>query len=394
MTLSLVGVAGLLLGLVAWKFAFIQKTSGRAAVFIAAYVLHIAASAGYYFWAQSNPADTSIYYNDIYDFYGAGFGFGTRFVVYFVQISRELFGGSYFDYFMLFQAFGFWGIALLMRIFEEICIDLQVDQPPITYAFVFLPGIHWWTSMIGKDGPLFLSISLAVWSAMRLRNRFVGFSIAILIMTFFRPHIALVTCIALALATMFGRHVRFTSKIMLVLVALIGASIIAGTVRSTFGVDVTNADSLSNFYAATSEMATSVGGGTAVVGASFPERLLSLLFRPFYFDAGGTFAYIASLENTFILIALVTVFWNFSISRRLTREVFFLRFSAVFSVLLTFFLALVYYNVGLGLRQKMMIMPTFLTFVTAVIAVRLAEARRRNLIGSSSADVRLRGQPV
>ena len=50
---------------------------------------------------------------------------------------------------------------------------------------------------------------------------------------------------------------------------------------------------------------------------------------------------------------------------QLTRQVFFIRFALVFSIIITLTLALVYYNVGLGLRQKMMIMPGLLVFFAA-----------------------------
>jgi hypothetical protein len=43
--------------------------------------------------------------------------------------------------------------------------------------------------------------------------------------------------------------------------------------------------------------------------------------------------------------------------------------------MLTLLLALVNYNVGLGLRQKMMMMPCLLSFLVAVLAVRTARSR-------------------
>jgi small-conductance mechanosensitive channel len=104
-------------------------------------------------------------------------------------------------------------------------------------------------------------------------------------------------------------------------------------------------------------------------------RLLSLLFRPLFLDAQGAFGLIASLENVFIIVLLVTLFRNFGQLMRMIRQVFFIRFAAVFALILIVLLSLVYYNVGLGLRQKIMFMPALLTMFVAVLAVRRSETR-------------------
>ena len=185
--MTLMGLLGVILALLAWQVAFVEKTRTRIAVFFLAFLFHIGTAVVYYFWSQTTSADAIMYYYDPYRFYGTGFGMGTRFVVYLVQFLRESLGGTYLDYFLLFQAFGFWGIVFLMRTFEEVHIELGTPQSRFSYLLLLLPGVHFWTSAIGKDGPLFLAASLAVWSAMRLRRRFVGFSLAVLLMVLFRP---------------------------------------------------------------------------------------------------------------------------------------------------------------------------------------------------------------
>jgi hypothetical protein len=373
--MTAVGFVGLLLGLLAWQVAFVNRTRTRVGVFLLAFVFHAAAAFVYHEWVQTNTADTILYYFDPYSFYGEGIGLGTQFVVYLVQFLKETIGGTYLDYFLLFQAAGFWGIAFLMRTLEEVYLELGVEQPRLSYLILFLPGIHFWTSAIGKDAWLFLGCSLAVWSAMRLGRRFIPFGIAIVIMILFRAHIALLALTALAVAVLFERRVGTFAKIALLVSALAGAVFVLGTVESTFNVDIRSAESVGDFLQKQSEVTSQIEGGTAVVGASYPVRLLSLLFRPFFFDAGGAFGLISSFENAFILFMAVTIFRYFSEARALARRVFFLRFAAVFGVVLALLLALVYYNVGLGLRQKMMFMPSLLVFFAALIGVRQARLR-------------------
>ena len=377
--MTLVGLLGPIIALLAWQMAFVERTRTRAAIFFLAFLTHIGTTILYYFWVQTTVADTILYYDDPYSFYGTGFGMGTRFVIYMVQYLKDILGGTYLDYFLLFQAFGFWGVVLMMRIFEEIHIELGTKQSPFTYLLFFLPSIHFWTSAIGKDAPLFLAASLAVWSAMQLRRRFIAFGLSILIMVLFRPSIALAALMALALSAFIDPRNSVGTKLVLLLAAFAAVVPVLGTVENTFRVDVTSAESVSDFFQYQSEISAQDEGGSAVVGASYPVRIFSLLFRPLFVDANGAFGLIASLENLFLMFILFQMLRNFGSVKKLVRSVFFVRFGSIFAVVLILLLGFVYYNVGLGLRQKVMFMPGLLTLFVAVLAVKHAKAARTAL---------------
>jgi hypothetical protein len=374
--MSWVGLTGILLSLCAYPFAFVEKTRGRIGIFMLAAIVHVVTAVVYYDYVQTNSADSVLYYFDPYDMIREPLRPGTIFVVHLTQAFKSAIGGTYLDYFLIYQAFGFWGIAFLMRTIEEIYLELDVPQPKLAFLVLFLPGVHFWTSAIGKDAPLFLACALAVWATMRLKQRFLMFALAIVIMAAFRPHIALAAIIALAVAAFFDPRSKGYVKLVLFTAAVAGAAAVAGSIESAFSVDVTDADSVSDFVARQSQVATTIGGTTAVVGASYPVRLLSLLFRPLFVDAQGAFGLIASVENVFLLFVVGTLFVRFRDSLKLARQIFFLRFALIFFGVLALMLALVYYNVGLGLRQKMMFMPGLLTFFIAVWAVRQVKTRR------------------
>ena len=377
--MTLVGLLGPIIALLAWQMAFVERTRTRAAIFFLAFLTHIGTTILYYFWVQTTVADTILYYDDPYSFYGTGFGMGTRFVIYMVQYLKDILGGTYLDYFLLFQAFGFWGVVLMMRIFEEIHIELGTKQSPFTYLLFFLPSIHFWTSAIGKDAPLFLAASLAVWSAMQLRRRFIAFGLSILIMVLFRPYIALAALMALALSAFIDPRNSVGTKLVLLLAAFAAVVPVLGTVENTFRVDVTSAESVSDFFQYQSEISAQDEGGSAVVGASYPVRIFSLLFRPLFVDANGAFGLIASLENLFLMFILFQMLRNFGSVKKLVRSVFFVRFGSIFAVVLILLLGFVYYNVGLGLRQTVMCMPGLLTRFVAGLAVKHAKAARTAL---------------
>ena len=374
--MTIVSLIGILLSLAAFPFAFVNRTPARMGVFMLALAVHAAAAFVYYRTAQATSSDTSLYYFDYYELYREKLRFGTMFVIHFDRFLRDAVGGSYLDHFMIFQAFGFWGIALLMRIFEEIYLELDVPQPRLTYLMLFLPGLQFWTSSIGKDGPLFFAIALAIWAVIRLRTRFIALGVGIFVMLLFRPHIALLALVALSGATIFDPRTKLYAKLILLALAAVGLVVVAGTIETSMRVNVASAESIGDFFSRETSVQKTMGGGTSVIGAPYPIKLLSLLFRPFFFDADGAFGLIASMENVFILYIIVLMFRNFRTTMRVAGRVFFLRFAGIFAITLMLLLSFLYYNVGLGLRQKMMLMPGLLAYFAAIIAVRQADRSR------------------
>ena len=359
-----VGLIGFILSFAILPFVSAGSSQKRLPLLSGLMTVHFGTAVVYYLYALSNSADSALYYQ------GLGlehwkFAFGTVFVVQLVHTMRETIGGSYLDYFLIFQAFGFWGIAVLVRIFDEIHAQLGTFPSRLPYALLFLPGLHFWSSALGKDAPLLFGISLSVWSALALRRRIIFFAAALGVMVLFRPHIALITVASLAVSAAIAGRLSLGARVGLWTVALAAATTVASTVESTLDVKLSNADSVSDFFARKSGPFQEVSGTTTVHGASFPVKLFGQLFRPLFIDAHGVFGIVASFES----IALIAIFWflarNWREVYRVTRSVFFLQFVATFFVVLTFLLSMLFYNVGLGLRQKIMLYPALLSFFAA-----------------------------
>jgi hypothetical protein len=377
--MTLVGIAGLLLGLAAVFVADLRWSRQRISVFALLFVLHAVASVGYYEFAKLG-SDAQFYYNDPLQIYGRETGLSTIFTVNMVQFLRENFGGTFFDYFMLFQSLGFWGIVYLIKAVQEIHEELELAIHPWTYLPFFLPGIHFWTGAIGKDAPLFLGVALSVWAAMRLNRRYIAFGIAVGIMLLFRAHIALIALMALAAAALFEQRVKLWVKGIL-LAGVFGVTVITATsMDTTYQIDMSNADSVADFLEARSSVGEESGADLSLVNSSLPTKILSLWLRPFFFDAEGFMAYIASLENVLLLLIMMYLVINFRESVRITKKVMYLRFSFIFFVVLTLLLAMVSFNIGLGLRQKMMAMPCLLILFASIVAVRSAKEGQRQAV--------------
>lgn len=365
------GLLGIMISIAGFHFARAGESRVRFVMFVLLLLVHIGAAFATYLYSQEFGGDTTVYYYDRLGIYGNASGLSTVFVVNFVQFLKSYLGGSFFDYFLLFQSMGFWGILFVLRAFDDIHHELGQSTSKPVYLLLFLPGLHYWTSAIGKDGPIFLGIAMCTWAAFRLQTRYPAFAVGVGIALLVRPHIALIALIALAVALLLGRNISLLTRVGLMAVVLAGIGSVAGLVEGTVtGLSLSSTDSVTEFLETKSQVSEESGADLSIVGASFPVKLLSLLFRPFFIDANGALGYIASLENAVLLVIILTLLRRFGTAWAMTRAAMFSRFAIFFFGMITLLLALVNYNVGLGLRQKMMMMPALLIFFVALQAVR------------------------
>ena len=374
--MSILGLIGIILGFCAIPIAFAHPTRIKVAYLTLIYLMHIAATLVYFWRAQDNMADSHMYYFDPYRNYEDGFTVGTQAVIYVTQYLKSTIGGTYLDFYLLFQPIGFLGIAILLRVFEEIHDELRLPHRPYLYAMVAIPSLHFWSSALGKDGPFLLATSLALWASMRLPRRAKALIGALLLMLLIRPHIAFVAAAALSLAVVMGKGIPIYLRVALFLVAVAGTGLASSTLQSTYSIDITSAESIGQQFERVDNVLQSADAGTSAVAGSFPVRLLSLMFRPFFFDANELFALIASFESLFVIWLVLLLLLRFREVFGLFQNVFFARYALIFAFGLTIFLAISYWNVGLGLRQKWtMLMPMYMVLLVAVLAVRRARKR-------------------
>ena len=378
------GLLGILISLAGFHFARASESRARLVLFAMLLLAHIGATFAYYVYASEFGGDVQMYYFDPYGLYGYASGLSTVFIVNMVQFLKSYFGGSFLDYFLLFQAMGFWGILFVLRTFDDIHEELGQPKFKYVYLLLFLPGLHFWTAAIGKDAPLFLGVAMCVWGAYRLQTRYPVFAAGMVVAGVVRPHIALIALVALAVTVVFARNTKLLTRAALLVVAVAGIGVVASLVQNSFyGLNLTSTDSVTEFIETKSSVSEESGGDVSIIGASFPVKLISLLFRPFFIDATGLLGYIASLENVVLLIVILTLLWQFGTSLAVVRSALFARFAGLFFLMLTVLLAMVNYNVGLGLRQKMMMMPALLVLFASVLAVRAA--RRQAVYGPGAA---------
>jgi hypothetical protein len=376
----IVSLLGLVISLFAYLIAFPDERTRRFDIYASLLALHILGSIAFWLMSFESAMDAFLYYRDPYRFINENpFGSGTYFVVHFVQGVRNWLGGSFLDHFLLFQCFGMIAMALLIRSLNEIALSLETSVPLHVYLTLFLPGLHFWTAGIGKDGPMLMAISLAGWAVLKLDKRFIWLGIALLIMVCIRPHITPMVGAGVAAALFFNKRVPPRVKLFLSPIAAIGLVVLVGKAATSLGISV-DADSVTGFVEGQQQLGDRFGSGANLADLPLPLKVLSLLYRPFWFDAQGMTQYAASLENSVLLWFTVYLVYHWKLMLHLARNVFFVTYFLAFDALLVVSLAMVSYNIGMGQRMKMMAVPGILILYGTLYIYKRALASRPAMV--------------
>jgi hypothetical protein len=370
----IVSLLGLVISLFAYLIAFPDERTRRFDVYAALLSLHIIACIGFWLMSFESAMDAFLYYRDPFGFIKEDpFSSGTFFVVHFVQGMRSWLGGSFLDHFLFFQCFGMIAMALLIRSLNEVALSLNISVPLHVYLILFLPGLHFWTAGIGKDGPMLMAICLAGWSALRIEKRFVWMAVALAVMACVRPHITPMVMAGAVAGLLLTKQV--SARVRLILAPVVGVASVILIARATESLNLTlDAESLSTFVEQQQGNEERFGSGTELSSLPLPLKIFSLMFRPLFLDAEGMTGIAASVENAALLYFCLYISYHWKMLLKLARTVFFVIYFLVFDGALILSLSLVNYNIGLGQRMKMMAVPGILLIYGTIFMYKRALA--------------------
>jgi hypothetical protein len=300
-------------------------------------------------------------------------------------------GPSVIAGFMVFSWLGFWGLVGCFRAARIALPDL--DAKRYAALIFFLPSMTFWPSAIGKDAIICLGIGAAVYGAARMysHRRFGIPMIAVgLAVTFaIRPHITALLAASISagfLALTSRRRTPITPLLKAVGIALIAVASLVVVSKAATSLGVDDSASLSK------ELAFR-GGQTEQGGSAFqahpirspsdvPMATLTVLFRPFPWEATSSQVLIAAAEGSFLLaLTLLSL-------RRVRGALGYLKEPYMIMALLYlagFIFAFSQFgNFGILARQRVQGFPFFLLFLSMPPLARRGGARSRSDLHATS----------
>ena len=331
------------------------------------FIFHLIIGIGYHFYVSNSFSDSRGYwfltnynsysFSDILQLRGTEIKTATAFLLLLNYFPAKVLNLSFFTGGLSYTILGYMGFVYFYAIIKENIPKLDWLRKIQIISFfpllLFLPNLHFWSSGVSKDSILFFGISLFIYSLKSIKKRFLGLSIAILLSIFIRPHITLFLLVAFGISFATNRRFHVIKKIAIFIIFLGGMVAMYGYVMQFIQLESLDAETITNYSdtRASSLSRSRTESSVDTSSYSFPLKVFTFLYRPFFIDGLGFLGLVASFENLLLLSFTVKIILNKPF-KAFKQAHFLLKGIFIFFLLGSFSFAIILGNLGIMLRQK------------------------------------------
>ncbi len=289
--------------------------------------------------------------------------------------------------FLVFSWLGFWGLYFFYRAFRT--GFPSGDYRRYAVLLFFLPSLLYWPSSIGKEAWMTFTLGVSAYgAALILRHRMQGYlvtAIGLAGTALVRPHITMLVFLALFIAYVMRRRSWRASQFGLLgrlaglaLMLLIGGLVLTQA-ASFFNLDVIDRESVESVLDRTEDQ--SATGGSEFINTrpkspgEYPEALMTVLFRPFPWEASNAQALVAAIEGTALLFLFVLSLPRLARLPRTMFQVPYVMFALSYTAMFVFAFSAVG-NFGIITRQRTQVFP----FVLVLLAIPVAKTAGDHIV--------------
>ena len=328
---------------------------------------------------------------------------GTDFIRFFTGLVYTVTGSSVYAGFLLYSWLAFWGMYFMYRAF----VLAVPDGNRRSYArlLFFLPSMLYWPSSIGKEAWMLFTLGLAAFGTARaLTGRpWRGVALAgtaLWLGALVRPHVTGMAALGLVVAYLVARPPRRLGALgpVMKLIALVAVVAVAGLLlgQTTSYLKEKGIDPQDGVSSVLAESARRTGqGGSSFAApsaisspAKLPLAVVTILFRPFPFEAHSAQVAVTALESTLLLCLAISRRRGIWQALRHPRRRPYAAFVVVFSLLFIYAFSSIA-NFGILARERTQLLPFFLVLLAIPAARRGPAQPRRNQQGRVDAGRQL-----
>ena len=244
----------------------------------------------------------------------------TDFIRFFTGVIYTVTGPSIYAGFLLYSWLAFWGMFFLYQAFTIAVPD--GNRRSYARLLFFLPSMLYWPSSIGKEAWMLFALGLAAKGTARLLTgrTWGGLVLAgtgLWLATLVRPHVGGMAALGLLVAYLLARPPRRLGMLGAViklfgLAVLLGVAVVllAQIQRYLLDKGIDPAEGVNSVLAESARRTSGGGSGfqapstsTSLLG--LPYATVTILFRPFPFEAHNAQAAVIALESTLLLCLTV-----------------------------------------------------------------------------------------
>ena len=311
---------------------------------------------------------------------------GTNSIDFFTGVMYSLIGPTLYGGYLTYACLAFLGSYFFYRAFRV--AFPQGNRRLYAVLVFFFPSILLWSNGIGKDALIFLFIGLFAYGGAQLsRDRLQGFvplALGLLGVMWIRPHVAAILALAFIMGFLVMGVGRGAARPVISVIGLLLGGVFVWFLLPRLMTYLTIEElSLEGVLSLLQrQQSLTFGGGSAFQGVdisnplNFPMAMVTVLFRPFPWEAHNLLALVQSLEGV-ILAGLVL--WRIkSLGRTLVSSISnaYLRFIIIYIIAFIVAYSSIQ-NFGTLVRWRTMMWPFF--FILMAYAPSDAHRRPRLL---------------
>ena len=291
----------------------------------------------------------------------------TEIVYNFINLFKNLFYFNNFNIIFLFSIISYFGILIFIKNLIKIGVDKK-----IAFLIFFIPGIHFWTSLPGKDGFVLLFLSCFFYMYI---NKKVSFSIIfIFFVVLIRPQIGLIFLISLGLTEFISA--KKSKKILILIASLVGLYLILNsTITSGYLIskNIFSDNLFIQMLAQINELSLKFSDSDSSYNVNnLFFNILNYLIFPvdFIYKQNSLIINFSILLEILSLIFLINLLINHNKEVLFNKKIiYFLSFTVLIYLMI---LPQALFNFGINSRQKWMIIPfiIYLSFLLKYLFVK------------------------
>lgn len=290
---------------------------------------------------------------------------GTYFMLVLDYYPSKILGLSYFTGTMVYTVIGFIAISLFYLVAVKVVpYNSSFKGFKLFPLLFFLPNLHLWTCTAGKDTISFLCGALFCYAVLQPVKRAHLIVIALILSYGVRPHIALFLVVGFGLAFVLSTKLNFFQRFLFAIIFIVAGIVILPSVMEYAKIEETSLESFSEFADQKAGLLSRSTTGSRIDISSYPLplKLFTFLYRPLFFDINGFPAFLASIENLFLLLLSLKVLSNKPV------ETFKKAPMPIKGMLLYLFIGTLAFsqtlgNLGIIIRMRNMFLPGLLIFI-------------------------------
>ncbi len=256
--------------------------------------------------------------------------------------------------FLIYSTIGLAGILAFYRMAVPFFSEKQRDRI-ILFLLVFLPSLHFWTSIIGKE-PLCFLLTVLCFERI-LRKKFLQFFLFCVLLGLIRPHYAFIVLSAFVISLLFDRKIQLKLKLTALLLFALFSAVFYFFLGEIANLKPDPFTAVARIYKRHIEVFKQTDAYVPLDQYPLPYKIFTFYFRPFPFERFRWDYFAAGLENLLLLSLFLLGAFLFFRRKQWKFFDYFDRFTVVYFFIFAVVFVYAYANFGIIMRTKIMALP-------------------------------------